>query len=81
MLVLGTSNKDGGAHVDENVDDWLNKIKNSTDWEFVSVDNRGNKTKEFIGQNEHHLCLRQMSYEVFNSPSLYHIIRDLFPLN
>jgi hypothetical protein len=63
IIVLTAADKDGGAHVDEKLPDEYMQLVRGV-WEKISEGET-----EFI--SDHHLlCLRQMGYEVLNSPEL-----------
>jgi hypothetical protein len=63
IIVLTAANKDGGAHVDDELpEEYLQLIRGV--YEKISVGE-----PEFV--SDHHLLyLRQMAYEILNSPEL-----------
>ena len=66
-IVLAAANKDGGAHVDK---------KLTAEYEALALDGAagtftyGREGKDKPIQQAHLVCLRQMAYEVLNSPEL-----------
>lgn len=68
-LVLGASNQDGGAHVDSKL---LPSYKSLTsDGSAGSyMKNVGNISLLELSKNAHLMCLRQLGWEVLNSPDL-----------
>jgi hypothetical protein len=65
-VVLTAADKDGGAHVDESLTPTYERLVKGGDLGFF-VDTHG--TEMPIG-NHHYVALRQMGYELLNSPEL-----------
>ena len=69
-IVLGAANKDGGAHVDRTLDLEYEALRTGLMKVSYTV---GADSGEFALPNSHLADLRQMGYEILNSPAL----RDL----
>lgn len=68
-IVLAASNKDGGAHVDARLtDEYAALAKDGAVGSFVYT-TQGNRDEKSIN-NAHFVSLRQMGYELLNSPQL-----------
>lgn len=69
-LVLGGANKDGGAHVDPELShEYELLMQDGAAGELVYKNNAGEEHKEPI-TDAHFMCLRQIGYEILNSPDL-----------
>jgi hypothetical protein len=71
-IVLAAANQDGGAHVDAKLDQEYRALSE------VGFAGTGFRTAEGTSsrialEGTHHICLRQMGYELLNSPSLTHL--------
>ena len=65
-IVLDAANKDGGAHVDRNLTPEYEKLTS-----FLQIGSwAGNGEREWRDANMHFAALRQMGYELLNSPEL-----------
>ena len=62
-IVLSTANKDGGAHVDDNISDEFASLKRGF-WTFE----KENSSKELA--DYHFIAIRQFGYELLHSPEL-----------
>jgi hypothetical protein len=60
-LILAAANKDGGAHVDSILPPEYESLKNG----FWTDDDTGQ-----LISSHHALCLRQLGFELLNSPEL-----------
>lgn len=61
-LITTMANKDGGAHVDSDIDDTYHRIKeDSLGYRFGSLDN------VYISKNLHYFTIRQIAHEVLRS--------------
>lgn len=67
-LVLGAANNDGGGHVGKKLDPQYEAILNGAGWEMTLNEPHGDEIVQF--QYGHLAALRQMGYEVLNSPDL-----------
>jgi hypothetical protein len=63
VIALTAANKDGGAHVDAKLPDEYNQLIHGI-WGKLSLEGT------FPLADQHLLCLRQMGYEILNSPHL-----------
>jgi hypothetical protein len=68
-LVLDAANKDGGAHVDANVPPGYGFFLDGAGFSFAVEPVNGPRTESHL-VNAHLACLRQIAYEVLNSPDL-----------
>lgn len=69
-LILAAVNKDGGAHVDVELQPTYNKTRLGADMEIeISLKTHPNALKTMF-ENAHYASLRQIGYEVLNSPSI-----------
>ena len=71
-LVLASANQDGGAHVDEKLDPTYKYVRDGSGQQ-VSFEFRpewGRPPQTLTCKNVHFASLRQIGYEVLNSPSL-----------
>lgn len=68
-LVLSAANKDGGAHVDKKYDKDYETILSGAGW-AMTVNRPDGTTQNFPFKYGHLAALRQMGYEVLNSPNL-----------
>jgi hypothetical protein len=68
-LVLAAVNKDGGAHVDSNVPPDYGFFLDGAAFSFKVEHPTGEKVETHL-LNAHLACLRQIAYEVLNSPGL-----------
>jgi hypothetical protein len=65
-IVLGAANKDGGAHVDQHLTPEYQKLI-----DFLQIGSWAeNGEREWRDANMHFVALRQMGYELMNSPEL-----------
>ena len=68
-LVLWAANKDGGAHVDPELPKAYEYLESGAGWAInLFPDNAAPSTETF--KNAHLAALRQMTYEVLNSPDI-----------
>ncbi len=68
-VVLGAANKEGGAHVDQNLTPEYDALISQTLWRFaLHAGNRILEEGDLSGS--HYAALRQMGYEVLSSPAL-----------
>lgn len=72
-LVLAAANKDGGAHVDKKLDPDYETILNGVGWS-IELNPPGGGTKKLPFKYGHLAALRQMGYEVLNSPDLLKLV-------
>jgi hypothetical protein len=69
-IILTAANKDGGAHVDEKLTPQYESLKQlggtwtAVEWQL------GHEHKILHFENIHEVILRQMAYELLNSPAL-----------
>jgi hypothetical protein len=75
-IVLGAANKDGGAHVDSSLTDEYDTLSNYHSIGPLSFDFKNNRAQLPI-EDAHFVTLRQMGYELLNSPELTNIINTL----
>lgn len=75
-IVLGAANKDGGAHVDSSLTDKYATLANYHSIGPLSFDFKNNRAQLPI-EDAHFVTLRQMGYELLNSPELTNIINTL----
>jgi hypothetical protein len=68
-LVLGAANTDGGAHVADSYGFKYEKILEGAGWKMTLNPDNG-ASKELTFKYGHLAALRQMGYEVLNSPDL-----------
>jgi hypothetical protein len=73
-LVLDAANKDGGAHVDASLPADYGWMVAGCGFSFSRETPAGERTESWLAY-PHLSCLRQMAYEVFNSPSLLTLAR------
>jgi hypothetical protein len=71
-IVLSAVNKDGGAHVDANLDSDYEQLSAAGFSGLVTGSRGGNEYSEKL-EGSHTICLRQMGYELLNSPDLTNI--------
>jgi len=71
-LILSLANKDGGAHVDENLDSDYERLKEGY-WLFLNEIDGDVITKKFA--NPHYLHVRQIGWEILNSPEILSLIK------
>ncbi len=72
-LVLGAANKDGGAHVDVALEPQYEQVLAGLGWSMrISPDNESSQSVPC--RHDHLAALRQMRYEVLNSPQLARLI-------
>lgn len=67
-LVLSAVNKDGGAHVDSKLNAEYEEVMKGVGWKIILNLPTGDKDIPF--RNAHLAAIRQMGYEILNSPSL-----------
>jgi hypothetical protein len=68
-LILDAANKDGGAHVDVRLPKDYEWMVTGTDFSFAVQRPDGSRNVTWLAF-PHLACLRQMAYEVFESPAL-----------
>jgi hypothetical protein len=74
-IVLGAANQDGGAHVDPALDAQYERLAYTQAFGFlVSLSERGEASIPLYGY--HLIALRQIGYELLNSPELLALTRD-----
>lgn len=66
-IVLGAANKDGGAHVDLQLDPKYEKLISF----FQVREIRGDEVINWKDANAHYISLRQMAFELLRSPELF----------
>lgn len=71
-LVLMAANKDGGAHVDTTVPQEYQEILEGLGWAIILDPESNPRTIKF--KNAHLSALRQMAFEVLNSPALLRLL-------
>jgi hypothetical protein len=69
-LVLWARNKDGGAHVDTDLDKRYEELVNGAGWKLSEHKPDGTLVREVKFENAHFAALRQIAYEVLKSPAL-----------
>jgi hypothetical protein len=69
-LILAAANKDGGAHVDEELHPTYDKLRLGAGMEIAITLKRLSTKLSASFENVHYASLRQMAYEVLNSPSI-----------
>jgi hypothetical protein len=69
-LVLEAANTDGGAHVGTKLDSKYEKAMNGGGISLAITFKDGRGIQERLFQNVHYASLRQVAYEVLNSPAL-----------
>ncbi|MES9854625.1 MAG: hypothetical protein ABW170_22645 [Candidatus Thiodiazotropha sp. L084R] len=74
-IVLDAANKDGGAHVDSSLTDKYDTLSNYHSIGPVSVDMKNERIQLPI-KDAHFVSIRQMGYELLNSPELTNIINS-----
>ena len=67
-LVLAAANKDGGAHVDSILDPGYEMVLSGAGW--LMTTREGGLVKNFAFKHGHVSALRQMGYEILNSPDV-----------
>jgi hypothetical protein len=75
-IVLVAANKDGGAHVDAALTPQYESLKRLGGTLLSVVSNIGGEVKKIEFENIHGLLIRQMVYELLNSPALLALSRD-----
>jgi hypothetical protein len=73
-IVLTAANQDGGAHVDANLDLDYEQLSAAGFSGSISGNNHGIEFSEKL-QGTNTICLRQMGYELLNSPELLNIVK------
>lgn len=68
-ITLAAANKDGGAHVDERLTPEYEKLASPGSVGAFAVNRKGKQERRLI-EDAHLVCLRQMGYELLNSPDL-----------
>lgn len=68
-LICDAANKDGGAHVDPSLPSDYDWMINGAHIRFSRVSPSGEKVEDWLAY-PHLACLRQMAFEVLNSPEL-----------
>jgi hypothetical protein len=68
-LVLNAANKDGGAHVDNDIPPDYGFFLDGTSFSLTVESVEGSKTESYL-VNAHLACLRQIAHEILNSPDL-----------
>lgn len=69
-IVLAAANQDGGAHVDSKLDAEYETLKSTGFAGSVSFTNLNGTTTTPL-ERSHFVCLRQIGYELLNSPELH----------
>ncbi len=75
-IVLVAANKDGGAHVDAKLTPQYESLKQRGGTLLSFDSNIGGEFKKVEFENIHELLIRQMVYELLNSPALLALSRD-----
>jgi hypothetical protein len=72
QLILTATNKDGGAHVDAQQDPIYDRVRRGSgiELEFTFKPESGRPPLTLPFENIHYASLRQIGYEVLNSPAL-----------
>ena len=68
-IVLAAANQDGGAHVDAKLDPEYRALAEAG-FAGTAFRSTGEVHTETALEGTHHICLRQMGYELLNSPEL-----------
>ena len=68
-IVLSAANQDGGAHVDAVLESDYEEMKDEGFMNISASKSDGSSTSHKL-ENTHLVCLRQMGYELLNSPQL-----------
>ncbi|MHA1747721.1 MAG: hypothetical protein ACTSYF_03660 [Promethearchaeota archaeon] len=71
-LILNLANKDGGAHIDKNLDPDYERLKSGYWWQPQKVNNEYMSIKF---ENPHYLHVRQIAWEILNSPEIISILQ------
>ena len=71
-LILDASNKDGGAHVDSRLPENYDWMVKGTQFSLLIERNDGIKIERYLSQ-PHLASIRQIAFEVLNSPELLRI--------
>ena len=69
-IVTTVANQDGGAHVDKALPADYEQLVAGLGWNMTVHPASGAPDKDVLFQNAHYAALRQMGYEVLQSPSL-----------
>jgi len=69
IIILTAANKDGGAHVDKKLTEEYELLKRECGIGKLIYHENGNHTEQLL-DNAHYVSLRQMAYEILNSPEL-----------
>ena len=70
-LILAAANKDGGAHVDSQLEPIYNKVRLGADMKIEINLKTNPQPLSAPFENVHYASLRQMAYEVLNSPEIH----------
>ncbi len=73
-LVLSAANKDGGAHVDAALDATYSRILEGAGWS-ITVNPPDEPPRTIPFKNAHVAALRQIAYEVLNSPDVLKLLQ------
>lgn len=71
-IILAAANKDGGAHIDKKLSPEYKHLASDGAIGSIFYNHNGNQSKVPI-QDAHLVALRQMAYEILNSPELVSI--------
>lgn len=74
-LILIAANQDGGAHVDETIDPTYDLTRLGAGMEVEFVLKGGLPKKSALFENVHFASLRQIAYEILNSPAIQKIAK------
>lgn len=69
-VVLAAANNDGGAHVDAALNTEYKALLNGAGWKMTVNPDNG-PSRDIVFQDAHLSALRQMGFEVLNSPDIY----------
>jgi hypothetical protein len=72
-LVLGAANRDGGAHIDSTLEPRYEQVLSGAGARLI-INMPGESQTEIACQHGHLAAIRQMGYEVLNSPQLLEIL-------
>lgn len=76
-LVLAAANKDGGAHVDEKLDERYERILEGAGWSMTVNPPDGSGPIGVQFKYGHLAALRQMGYEVLNSEDIQRLASNM----
>ncbi|MFW8303844.1 hypothetical protein, partial [Klebsiella pneumoniae] len=75
VIMIAAANNDGGAHVDASLEPlYASLAEQGSLGSFGTMDDDDNFTKVEPISRAHHVALRQIAYEVLNSPEFMKLI-------